>query len=194
MIFIQNTLISEDIIEEHFVCNLNACKGACCIEGDFGAPISKPEIKELTNNLSSIIPYLNEESQSQIKEKGVAQYIDNTDGWGVTLMNHGPCAFLTFNEIGIGKCGIEKAWEEGKSTFQKPISCHLYPIRIVKNEEQGFEAWNYERWHICNAACANGEKLQVRLYQFLGNAIKRCKGEDFYEELDAAAQFSSDKS
>ena len=189
MIVIENILVSEELVQQEFVCNLTACKGACCWEGEYGAPVKKEEILEIKKNLDNIIPFLSKKSQQILQDKGVVEYFDNAELWGTPVHEEGPCVYLIYNELGIAKCGIEKAWEEGRSTFRKPISCHLYPLRVNKNDELGFEAWNYERWDICSAACTNGKKLRVPLYVFLKEAIIRYKGTDFYEELCASAAY-----
>ena len=188
MIIIQDVLISDDVVQEEFVCNLSACKGACCWQGDFGAPVSSDEEKEILHNLVPIREYLSQESNQLLDEKGCFQTYSDTNFTGTTLHENGACVFMTFDENGCAKCGIEKAYELGASTFKKPISCHLYPIRVVKNEESNFEAWNYDVWDICSEACILGKKESVPIYKFLENAITRYKGEDFFEELDLAVK------
>lgn len=191
MLYIEDTLISLDIVENKFICNLSACKGACCVEGDFGAPLTKKEQEKLKHIYQDIKPYLLPDSIKVIEEKGIYEHFDEGSFIGTRLMENGACSLLTY-EGGIAKCGIEKAYEEGVTDFKKPMSCHLYPIRVTKNEETGFEAWNYDEWEICSAACKLGEEHQVPIYQFLKDAIIRAKGEDFYNELDAAAEHVSE--
>ncbi len=192
MLIVQGKLISVDVIEEQFICNLNACKGACCWEGDWGAPITKGEIALVEKDLDKIKPFLLEEGIRVIEEKGVAVYNEEPDEMGTSLLENGACSFMTYQD-GIAKCGIEKAYEEGVTEFKKPISCHLYPIRVKVNEKAGFEALNYDRWDICSAACALGKEQQLPVYQFLKEPLIRKYGEDFYEELEAAAQHWKDK-
>lgn len=189
MLVIQGVLISEEIITEYFACDLNACKGACCIEGDYGAPVIKSEMETIRNYTDIISGYLPEESREFLKNSDGFEFYDEAETWGTSCHSDGACVFMTHDEHGIAMCGIEQAWADGKIPFQKPISCHLYPIRVTKNEHTGFEAWNYDRWDICAAACIRGMREQIPLYKFVKNAIIREKGEAFYEELDAAAEF-----
>lgn len=184
MFIIQEKLISTQVFAEKFVCNLNACKGACCWEGDFGAPLENEEIDTLNTILPKVLPYLSEDSQKRIRENGVATWFKETGEYGTTLMENGACAFLTFESGGIAKCGIEKAHDAGDIDFKKPISCHLYPIRVNKKEDVGFEALNYDEWDICSAACSLGEQLKVPVFRFVKEAIIRNYGEDFYEEME----------
>lgn len=187
MIAIQDVLISEDIVKEEFVCNLSACKGACCWEGDYGAPVTEQEISTIIQLLPDIYENLSIESQSLLDKDGPFAYYSEPDFTGTNLHTDGSCVFMTFDEKGIAKCGIEKSKEQGKIDYTKPRSCHLYPIRVTKNVELNFEAWNFDRWEICTAACSNGKALKIPVYKFLKNAIIDYKGEAFYEELRAAA-------
>lgn len=191
MVIVQDKLVSDDVLREDFVCNLQACKGACCWEGDFGAPLGPDEIPVLEQIFESIRPFLLPQAVELIREKGVyAVYEDGEPG--TPLMEGGACAYMTLDETGVAQCGIELAWKAGATGFRKPVSCHLYPIRIRKGPS-GFEALNYDRWDICKAACAMGKKLKVPVYRFLREAIVRKYGEDFYEELDAAANFLAEE-
>lgn len=189
MLVIQDILISEEIIEEKFHCDLTACKGACCTEGDYGAPVDAKEMEYIHQYIDIIFSNLPERSVAKIKEDGTGfTYYKKPKVWGTICHDDGACVFLTTNELGISVCGIEKTWYEGKIPFQKPISCHLYPIRVSKNDIVGFEAWNYDRWDICAAACTKGKKEKVPLYRFVKDAVIRYKGQDFYDELEAAAK------
>lgn len=188
MIVIQDKLISDEVVQEQFVCNLTACKGACCWEGDSGAPLEADELPLLDEIFEAVKPYLSPLGLAAIEAQGKYVYFHEAEEWGTTLVNNGPCAYMTLKE-GVAQCGIEQAWRDGKVSFRKPISCQLYPIRVAKNELVGFEALNYDRWDICSAACEKGKKEQVPVYQFLKDAIIRKYGEAFYDELDAAAQF-----
>ncbi len=192
MLIIQDVLVSNDVVEKHFLCNLNACKGACCVEGDSGAPLESHERQILSQIYEDVKPYLTTEGIQAIEEAGVSVYYDEAEEYGTPLIDNGPCAFITYDQLGIAKCGIEQAHIDGKIDFKKPISCHLYPIRVEANEESGFEAMNYDKWDICSAACELGKKKQLPVYKFLKDAIIRKYGEDFYEELDAAANYMSE--
>ncbi len=184
MIQLQNTLISEDILEKEFVCNLSKCKGACCVEGDAGAPLSEEETKTLENIFEDVKPYLRDEGIKAIEEQGT--WIVGEDGDKETpLVNGSECAYVIFDEKGITKCGIEKAYEDGKVDFKKPVSCHLYPVRIKGYSE--FDAVNYHKWPICSDACSLGKELEVPIYQFVKDALIRKYGEDWWNELVAIA-------
>ncbi len=189
MLIIQDKLVSDDVVKKNFICNLNACKGACCIEGDSGAPLEDEEKKILAQVYPTIEPYLSEEGKAAIQEQGLSVYYKEAEEFGTPLIDNGPCAFVIHDELGIAKCGIEQAYIDGKIDFKKPISCHLYPIRIESNPDIGFEALNYDVWDVCSAACSLGEKEQVPIYVFLKEALIRKYGKDFYEELDATAQY-----
>jgi len=186
MVIIDNVLISDDIISEQFVCNLTACKGACCKLGDFGAPVTATEIDQIETNLQKINNELSNTSSLSTRADFVTTYSEK-HFLGTALQSDGSCVFMTVNELGINQCGIESSFRKGASSFKKPLSCELYPIRVTINEKQGFEAWNYDRWDICSAACSNGKALKVPVYKFLKAAIVRAKGQDFYDQLHAAA-------
>jgi hypothetical protein len=180
MIIIQNTVISDDIRDNFFVCNLEACKGACCVEGDLGAPLEEKELAILEAEYDKIKPFLTEAGQQAIEAQGL--YIKDWEGdFSTTTINDRECAYALYDERGILKCGIEQAYLAGATSFKKPISCHLYPIRITKYED--FEALNYDRWNICNPACSFGANLGVRIYQFLKEPLIRKYGEEWYGEL-----------
>ncbi|MDO4230188.1 MAG: DUF3109 family protein [Capnocytophaga sp.] len=184
MIQIGSTIISEDIIENEFVCNLNACKGACCIDGDAGAPVEDDELKILEKIYDKVAPYLTEEGRKAIENQGV--YVEGEDGeWETPLIDGGECAYVIRNEKGWALCAIEQAYNEGKIDWKKPISCHLYPIRL--QEYTSFTAVNYNRWHICNDACTLGKELQVPTYKFVKQALIRKFGEEWYNELELVA-------
>lgn len=189
MIIVQNILVSDDLVEEQFVCNLSACKGACCWEGDFGAPLDQAELPVLDSIFEKVKPYLSPAGIAAVEAQGKYVWFDNAEGWGTPLIDGGPCAYMTYDALGIAQCGIERAWKAGAIDFQKPISCHLYPVRVEKNESVGFEALNYDRWDICSAACELGKKGQVPVYQFVKAALVRKYGAEFYEELNGAAAF-----
>ena len=188
MIAIDNVLLRDEIIEDHFVCDLTSCKGACCVDGEAGAPLEKSELKELENVLEAIWPYLTEEGKAEIEKQGKYVY-DATYGWVTPTINSQICVYGFKDAQGVVKCGIEKAYLEKKIAWKKPISCHLFPI-ITKNSKDGTTIFaNYEpREDNCNAACALGDKLKVPVYQFLKEPIIRKFGEEFYNTLDATAQ------
>lgn len=185
MIQIDDKLISEDIFSEEFVCNLSKCKGACCVEGDVGAPLDKEELVILDNIYDKIKPYLTADGIKALDEQGTWT-TDPTDGMYVTpMIEDAECAYVTFDDKGVTKCGIEKAYEDGAVDWQKPISCHLYPIRVT--EYSTFTALNYHEWPICNDACTLGKELQVPVYKFLKTPLIRKYGEDFYQTLTLVA-------
>ncbi len=186
MIAIDDTLISEEILEKAFVCDLSKCKGACCVEGDAGAPLEKEEKLILEQGYSAVKPYLRKEGIAAIESQGKA-VVDPNDGEFVTpLVNGAECAYVIFDEKGVTKCGIEKAWEEGATSFRKPVSCHLYPIRISKYPS--FDAVNYHKWQICAPACSLGAQLKVPVYQFAKDALVRKYGEDWFKQLEIVAE------
>lgn len=193
MIQIDDKLISEEIFSEEFVCNLSKCKGACCVEGDVGAPLEPAEKQILEDIFDRVKPYLRPEGVKAIEEQG-AWVTDPNDGDPVTPMVDGrECAYVIFDEKGITKCGIEKAYEDGAVDWQKPISCHLYPIRV--DEYRTFSALNYHRWEICSDACTLGRELQVPIYKFVKTPLIRKYGEAFYETLcDAADEWKREYS
>ena len=185
MIQIDDKLISEDIFFFFFVCNLSKCKGACCVEGDVGAPLDKDETLILERIFEQVKPYLRPEGVKAIEEQGT-WVLDPSDNDYVTPMVEGKeCAYVIFDERGITKCGIEKAYEDGAVDWQKPISCHLYPIRI--DEYRTFTALNYHKWEICSDACSLGKELKVPIYKFVKTPLIRKYGEDWYQTLCEAA-------
>ncbi len=181
LIEIDDKVISLEIFSKKFVCDLNACKGACCVEGDSGAPITAEEVSILEEDLEKIKPFMRPEGIAAVEETGVF-YMDWDNEMVTTLVNEKECAFVFFDEKGITKCAIEQAHKAGVTNFKKPISCHLYPIRTAKFAE--FEALNYNEWSICSPACTLGEALNVKVYQFLKEPLIRAYGEEFYKELE----------
>ncbi|HEY4652580.1 MAG TPA: DUF3109 family protein [Pontibacter sp.] len=180
MIVLQNTVISDDIRDNFFVCNLEKCKGACCIEGDLGAPLEEEELAILAENYEHIKPYMTGAGKQAIEEQGL--YVIDWEGdYSTPTIENRECAYALYDEKGILKCAIEQAYYDGKISWKKPISCHLYPIRITKYDD--FEALNYDRWSICAAACNFGQELGVRVYQFLKEPLIRKYGESWYNEL-----------
>jgi len=187
MIEVQNTLVHEDIISENFVCNLNRCKGACCVEGDSGAPLEKSELAILEEIYPIVKPYMTEKGIQAIEEAGT--WVKDFEGDYTTPCVDGnkECAYVIF-ENGISKCAIEKAYEDGKTHWKKPISCHLYPIRITPYPE--FDTLNYDRWNICSPACSFGNELKVPVYKFLKEPLIRKYGVEWYRELEDAVKAS----
>ena len=185
MIAIDNVLISDDVIEAKFVCDLHKCKGGCCEDGDAGAPLEKDERNIIDENFEAIRPYLTREGAAEIERKGHYLY-DREFGWVTPTVNGKICAYGYRDRQGIIKCGIEQAYYDGKLNWKKPISCHLYPIKTSKVKE--FTNVNYEpREVLCSPACAMGKKLKVPVYQFLKDALVRKFGADFYEALHQVA-------
>ena len=184
MIKIGDTLISDDVIEEFFVCDIEKCKGACCIEGDLGAPLEECELDELKQNFNGIAPFLSEEGRHEIEKQGL--YVFDFEGdYSTPTIKGKECAYAIYDDKGNLKCGIESAFENGKSSFSKPISCHLYPVRISKNIAS--IAVNYDQWYICNPACILGHELKVPVFKFLKDALIRKFGEEWYRQLETYA-------
>jgi hypothetical protein len=184
MILIDNKLISDEVIEEKFVCNLAACKGACCVAGDAGAPVEKAEATLLEQDIENIKPFLTADGVKAIEKQGVTVRNTSDRSYKIKtpLMKGGACAYTVFDKKGVARCGIEKAYESGATSFHKPVSCHLYPIRITRTKDM--EYLNYDEWDICAPACALGEKLKVPVYRFLKNALERKYGQEFYKTLE----------
>ena len=189
MLIVKDVLVSDEIVEEQFICNLKACKGACCWEGDWGAPLETAELHILEQIYEHVAPYLSEEGKAVIKEEGLFTYYKEPKEYGTPLLKNGACVYMTYDELGIAKCGIEQAYLAGATDFKKPISCHLYPIRVKANKKTGFESLNYDEWEICAAACQLGKKEQLPVYRFVKEALVRKYGEAFYEELDMIAKY-----
>lgn len=183
MLQIDDTIISLDLLDELFVCDLGVCKGICCIEGDDGAPLELEEVKIIEDLLPIIWDDLSDKSKAVILKQGVS-YIDD-DGEPVTsIVNGAECVFTYTDEKGQCKCAIEKAYREGKTDFYKPISCHLYPVRLQKYED--YTAVNYHRWKVCNCARKLGGKLEFPVYRFLKEPLTRKFGEAWFEQLEIA--------
>lgn len=181
MIAVGDKLVSDVLFEKKFVCDLNACKGACCVEGEYGAPLEEEEAVLLQDIHEDLLPYLSEEGKRAIDKQG--QAINDPDGDLVTpLINGKECAYTNFDENGVASCAIEHAFNDGAVDFRKPISCHLYPIRVVKLKD--FEALNIHDWKVCAPACECGAKLDVPLVKFLRKPLIRKYGEEWVADLD----------
>jgi hypothetical protein len=189
MLIVDDKLISDDVVEEHFMCNLEACKGACCHEGDYGAPLTDEERSILEDEYAAIRPFLTQRGRNEIEAQGLYEYIEESDEWATTCINNQACVYMTRTPEGVAACGIEQAYRAGATSFKKPISCELYPIRVESDPDAGFEALNYDRWDICAAACSKGKARQMPVYKFVKDAIIRKWGQDFYDQLDAAAEY-----
>ena len=185
MIAVQGILVSEDLLEEKFICDLIKCKGACCIEGESGAPVTRDEINTIKENWSIYTTYLDSEGVASA-EKQHFGVMDEDGEWVTPLVGkHGRCAFSLL-ENGMAKCGLEQAYLNGKTQWRKPISCFLYPARVMKLHDT--LAVNYHRWKICQPACECGSQNGVRVYQFLKVPLTQQFGEAWYDELDLIAQ------
>lgn len=184
MFIIDEKIVSAELFSRKFICNLSKCKGACCWEGDFGAPVTDEEETIINSLLSTIKPILSNSSNELIDSQGAAPYSPIYGGKVTPLHENGACAYLVKDKDGISKCSFEIAYNEGLSAFKKPISCHLYPIRVSKNAKTKFEALNYDEWDICNAACQLGEEHQMPVFRFLREAIIRKYGAVFYDQME----------
>lgn len=178
------TIVSEDLVEKDFVCNLGACKGDCCIAGEAGAPVTKDEIKILKEIYPKVKPFLRPEGIKSIEAQGAFITAD-LDELETPLVNGKECVYVTFGDNGTAGCGIEDAYNAGVVDFKKPISCHLYPVRVQEYSE--FSAVNYHKWPICNDACTLGASLKVPVYKFVKEALIRKFGLHWYEELEKVA-------
>lgn len=181
MLKVGEVLISDEVRDKEFVCNLEKCKGACCVEGDFGAPLEEDELEILEEIYSVVKPYLTREGIAVIEKEGTST-VDDEGEHCTPVINGRECAYSFYDKKGILKCAIEQAYYDGKVTWKKPISCHLYPIRVTSKKH--FEALNYHKWHICSPACSLGKELQVPVYKFLKEPLIRKYGEAWYQELE----------
>lgn len=185
MLQIGDALVSLDLIEQFFCCNLDKCLGECCIEGDAGAPISKQEYEKIKEILPKIWDDLLPQAQEVIKKQGVG-YIDEEGDLVTSIVDGKNCVFTCYGNNGMCYCAIEKAYREGRIDYYKPISCHLYPVRLIEYPQ--FTAVNYHRWKICKAAEVLGRKENIRLYQFLKEPLIRRFGKEWYDELCEACE------
>lgn len=189
MISIDKTLISSQIGEVCFCCDLAVCKGACCIEGDAGAPLSEQEISILEDNIAAIKAFMTPEGVQEVEKNGVFEY-DHDMNYVTPLVNHRECAFVIYEDE-KAVCAIEKSWIAGVQAFRKPVSCHLYPIRITNYDD--FDAINYHEWHICRAAITKGRELNIPLFQFVKDALIRKYGKEWFDDFEKEMNRQLDK-
>lgn len=180
MLIVKDCIVSDHLADLAFACNLGQCKGRCCVEGDSGAPVREEEVAEMAKALPAVLPYMTEAGREAVERQGVA--VRDKDGdLGTPLVNGGECAFVVWTDDGTALCAIEKAWREGKTDFMKPVSCHLYPVRV---EEYGeFTAVNYHEWEVCRCAVAKDNPHRKPLYEYLKEPLVRRFGQEWYDEL-----------
>lgn len=189
MLIIENTLVADELAECQFCCDYQACKGICCVEGDAGAPLEGDEIEILSSSISELYKVISAEGKAAIESQGIFVY--DIEGKKVTpLINGRDCAFLVYKHD-VASCAIEIAYKKKKISFQKPLSCHLYPVRVIDYKE--FFAVNYHEWHICKPALKNGKKEGIYLYEFLKVPLIRKFGKDWYEELVKISEYMRNK-
>jgi hypothetical protein len=190
VIVIENILFADDIIEKKFVCDLEKCRGGCCEEGDAGAPLDNEELQIIPELYDKIKPYLTEEAILEIEKKG--KYVYNSEfGWVTPTLGNDReiCVYGKRDEKGIIKCAFESAYLDGVITWQKPVSCHLYPVIVYKGKQGDYSRVNYEpREKLCNPACSLGKKLDVPVYEFLKEPLVRKFGKEFYMILEKLAK------
>jgi hypothetical protein len=186
LIQVEDKLVSRDVTESFFACDIARCKGACCVEGELGAPLEAEELNILEEIYPDVKPFLLEAGIGAIEAQGTWVQ-DFTEGFSTPLVEGRECAYATFTPEGIALCGIEQAYNAGATSFRKPVSCHLYPIRV--HQSQLFETLYYDRWSICSPACRHGEHTGTRVYEFVKEALIRKYGEAFYQSLDEVAQY-----
>jgi hypothetical protein len=187
LIAIDNILVSDEVVSEQFVCDLNKCKGGCCEDGDSGAPLTNEELGNLRNFIEEIKPHCTEEGLRVLEKEGLYRY-DAEFGWVTPTIAGRMCAYGFRDQQGIIKCGIEQAWMDKKISWKKPISCHLFPVKVTRSKRQNQEYVNYEpRQDLCKAACKLGRQLKVPVYVFLKDALIRKFGAEFYATLEATA-------
>lgn len=195
MIVIDNKIISDDIVEKQFVCDLAKCKGGCCEDGDAGAPLAEDELDLVLRHYETIKPYLTEEAIAHIEKKGKYEYSKDF-GWVTPTLSSDNeiCVYAFRGENGIIKCSFEEAFNKGEIDWKKPISCHLYPIIAYKGKHGDYERLNYEpRQHMCHPACILGEKLKIPAFLFLKEPLVRKYGEAFFEALEQLVLYKQNK-
>jgi hypothetical protein len=193
MIAIDNILIADAVVKDQFVCDLSKCKGACCVDGDAGAPLENEELDKINEVYEAVLPYLNETSKKELERQGRYVY-DREYGWVTPTINSKVCVYGIHDAAGVVKCGIEQAYIDGKVKWKKPISCHLFPIITKESKHSDNVYVNYEpREDHCKAACTFGKKLKVPVYVFLKEALTRKFGKKFYSALEATAEHLNKK-
>lgn len=183
MIEIDGKIVSDDILTEHFACDISQCKGQCCVEGNAGAPLDIDEADILEEEYSKYKPYMTPEGIEAVERQGF-MVVDVDGDYTTPLVNDAECAY-SYRENGVTLCAIEKAFLKGECSFRKPVSCHLYPIRLVTFSD-GSIGLNYHRWEVCSSACELGKRLQKPVYRSVKDALIRRFGEEFYTALEAA--------
>ena len=184
MIEIKDTVVTLDLFREQFCCDLGACKGACCIEGDAGAPVKLEEVAQLEEAAEIVWDELSQKAQEVIKAQGVV-YTDQDGDIVTSIVDNKDCVFTCYDDKGCCYCAIDKAFREGRCKFQKPISCHLYPIRLSRMGS--YTAVNYHRWDVCKAATLLGKKLNLPVYKFLKEPLIKAFGQEWWDECDVVA-------
>ena len=187
MIIIGDTLISDEVYTEQFLCDLAVCKGGCCVHGDAGAPLEADEAEQLEEIYDIVRPFMMAEGIDASARQGL-WVRDEENELTTPLVDGKQCAYVFFDGEGVAKCAIEAAFDLQLIDFQRPICCHLYPIRVIKYPR--YEALNYHRWPICDCARKKGKALNVRVYRFVKDALIRKYGREWYEELESYIQFS----
>ncbi len=185
MLQIDDILVSLDVVERYFLCDLSKCKGECCVEGDSGAPLEESEVDELWKVLPVIWDDLSPEARAVIEKQGVS-YFDEEGDLVTSIVNGKDCVFTCYDADGVCKCAVEKAYREGKTDFYKPVSCHLYPIRVTRYPD--FQAVNFHRWNVCKAAEIMGEEENLPVYKFLKEPLIRKFGAEWYAKLEECAE------
>ena len=185
MFHIANTIVSLDVLEKEFCCDLESCKGCCCIEGDAGAPVTDEEEKHLQDLLPLLLPEMRKEAREVVEKQGLT-YLDPTGDKVTQIVDGKDCVFARTDYNGWCYCVIERLYNTGKIDFRKPLSCHLYPIRLT--EHPSFTAVEYHRWDICHSARQCGKKLHLPIYRFLKEPLIRRFGEEWYNELCLVAE------
>jgi hypothetical protein len=180
--------VSDEVVERHFVCDLVRCKGGCCVEGDAGAPLTEEEKQEVMNAYAVVKDRLTEEGRQAVAEQGY--FVHHPEfGWVTPTIANGMCAYGMVDEQGIVKCSFEQAYNQGETDWKKPLSCHLFPIKVSRSRDGQRQYVNYEpRPTLCRPACALGEKLQIPVYEFLKEPLQRAFGSEFYEVLSQIAE------
>lgn len=186
MIEIGRTIVSMDLLEEFFLCDLEQCKGACCVEGDSGAPLTGEEARALEEHYPIFREFLPAEHREVIEKEGYS-LVDQDEDLVTPLVGNRQCAYSYFTDEGILKCAVERAWAEGRISFRKPVSCHLFPVRIT--EYRHFDAVNYQKLEICRPGRDCGRRNKLPLWQFLREPLIRRYGEEWFVALEAAARY-----